>query len=98
VGMRISPLQSLLTALVPDSRRGILMSLAVACGQVGVGIGSSAAALTYESHGYLSNTVIGAVALFLMAYIIYRMIPEPNGDFSADGRASEPLAPARVER
>ena len=27
VAMRISPLQSLLTALVPDARRGLLMSL-----------------------------------------------------------------------
>lgn len=77
VGMRISPLQSLLTALVPDNRRGLLMSLAVACGQIGVGIGSSAASVSYAAFGYFSNTAFGAVAIFLMAFLVYRLIPEP---------------------
>ncbi len=83
VGMRISPLQSLLTALVPDNRRGLLMSLAVACGQIGVGIGSSAASFTYADFGYFSNTVIGAAAIFLMAFIVYRYIPEPKGQMES---------------
>lgn len=85
VGMRISPLQSLLSALVPDNRRGLLMSLAVACGQIGVGIGSSVASATYADYGYFSNTVIGAAAIFLMAFIVYRFIPEPKGDVGAAG-------------
>lgn len=78
VGMRISPLQSLLTALVADNRRGTLMSLAVACGQVGIGVGSSVAGLVYARFGYFSNTVVGAIAILLMALLVYRVIPEPT--------------------
>lgn len=78
VGMRISPLQSLLTALVGANRRGLLMSLAVACGQIGVGIGSSAAAFSYARFGYFSNTVIGAATILLMAFIVQRYLPEPD--------------------
>lgn len=94
VGMRISPLQSLLTALVGPDRRGLLMSLAVACGQIGVGIGSSAAAFSYAGLGYVSNTIIGAATIFLMAFIIQRYIPEPTSD-SLSEPAPQRATPSR---
>ena len=78
VAMRISPLQSLMTALVPGARRGALMSLAVGVGQIGFGAGSSAAGALYGRFGYLSNTVGGALAVFLMAFIVHRYLPEPD--------------------
>ncbi len=79
VAMRISPLQSLMTALVPDERRGILMSLAIAVGQVGVGLGSGVAGLAYTEYGYLSNTVIGAASIIVMALLVQYFLPEPDG-------------------
>ncbi|NNK63159.1 MAG: MFS transporter, partial [Gemmatimonadetes bacterium] len=43
VAMRISPFSALLTALVKDHRRGSLMSLTVALGQVGFAVGGAVA-------------------------------------------------------
>ena len=43
VAMRISPFSALLTALVHDDRRGSLMSLAVALGQMGFALGGAIA-------------------------------------------------------
>jgi len=78
VGMRISPLQSLLTALVPDHERGLLMSLAVAIGQIGIGLGSVVAGILYVDLGYLSNTVLGAVSIIAMALLVQWAVPEPE--------------------
>jgi predicted MFS family arabinose efflux permease len=84
VAMRISPIQSLLSALVPAQRRGLLMSLAVAIGQVGISIGAAVAGLTFTEYGYLSNTVIGAVAILLMAGLVVVGLPEPDASREAD--------------
>ena len=83
VAMRMSPLQSLMTALAPAQRRGILMSLAVAIGQLGIGIGGAVAGLAYTEYGYLSNTVIAAVSIGLMAWLVQRYLPEPEARRSA---------------
>jgi len=80
VAMRISPLQSLLTALVSANRRGALLSLTVAIGQVGIGIGGAVAGLAYTKFGYVSNTIAGAVAITLMAVLVYAYLPEPQED------------------
>lgn len=83
VAMRLSPLQSLLSALVPDARRGMLMSLVVAIGQAGVGIGGAVAGLAYTRFGYASNTVIGAVAILGMALLVQYFLPEPSAPEAA---------------
>ncbi len=80
VALRISPLQSLLTALVTENRRGALLSLTVALGQIGIGIGGALAGLAYTDFGYISNTLAGAVALLLMAVLVYSSLPEPEDD------------------
>ncbi|MFQ5570036.1 MAG: MFS transporter [Rhodothermales bacterium] len=78
VAMRLSPLQALMTALVSDERRGILMSLAIAVGQIGVGIGGAAAGLTYIEFGYVSNTVMGAASIIAMALLVQYGLSEPE--------------------
>lgn len=78
VGIRIGPLQSLLTALVPDERRGLLMGLAMSVGQAGFGIGSFLAGIGYGQIGYISNTITGAVAMLFMAVLVQRGLPEPS--------------------
>lgn len=90
VAMRISPFQSLLTALVSGRRRGILMSLAVGVGQLGNGIGSSVAGMAYMEYGYVSNTLIGALAVFLMALIVRTELPEPEAETAAGIRPGTP--------
>lgn len=78
VGIRIGPLQSLLTALVPDNRRGLLMGLAMSVGQAGFGVGSFLAGIGYGQLGYVSNTLTGAFAMLFMAVLVKRGLPEPS--------------------
>jgi predicted MFS family arabinose efflux permease len=80
VAMRISPFSALLTALVPDSRRGSLMSMAVALGQVGFAAGAAVAGLLYQDLGYRSNTLIGGVSVLLMGLVVWFLVPEPTGE------------------
>jgi predicted MFS family arabinose efflux permease len=78
IAMRISPFSALLTALVPDHNRGALMSLTVALGQVGFGLGGALAGPFYADFGYASNTVIGAVSVLGMGLMVWFLVPEPK--------------------
>ncbi|MDX1672971.1 MAG: MFS transporter [Balneolaceae bacterium] len=78
VAMRISPFQALVTELVKSNRRGSLMSLLVAIGQVGYGLGGAVAGPAYVGGGYLSNTLIAAVMMILMAWLVWKYLPEPE--------------------
>ena len=78
VAMRISPFSALLTALVPDHARGSLMSLTVALGQVGFGLGGALAGPFYSEMGYASNTVIGALSVLGMGIMVWFLVPEPR--------------------
>jgi predicted MFS family arabinose efflux permease len=80
MALRMSPLQSLLTALVSENRRGALLSLTVAIGQIGIGIGGAIAGIAYTDFGYVSNTVIGSIGIGLMAFLVYFSLPEPKAD------------------
>lgn len=91
VAMRISPLQSLLSALVTADRRGILMSLAVAVGQVGIGISGALAGPAYGRYGYMSNTVLASVAITLMALLVWKALPEPGGELEMDTQEEMPV-------
>lgn len=82
VAMRISPFQALTTELVSGRKRGTLMSLLVAIGQVGYGIGGTIAGPAYVSQGYLSNTLIGAAMILGMALIVWKYLPEPELEHS----------------
>ena len=90
VAMRISPLQSLLTALVPDRQRGILMSLAVALGQGAFALAGKLSGPVYVTYGYVSNTVIGAASIFLMALLVWKLLPEPGARIPTDVKAPPP--------
>lgn len=78
VALRMSPLQSLMTALVSGARRGMLMSLAISFGQLGMSLGTGVAGTAYTRYGYTSNTVIGAIAILAAALLVHRRLPEPH--------------------
>lgn len=80
VAMRLSPFQSLVTALVPDRQRGQMMSAAIACGQGGMAIGAAAAGLIYGRYGLAGNAVAAAAFILLMAVVVVRRLPEPKAD------------------
>lgn len=83
IAMRISPFQSLITALVPAERRGSLMSLTIAIGQIGMGLGSGLAGAAYTNYGYASNTIMASVAMLAMAAIVHFYLPEPTDTSAA---------------
>lgn len=78
LALRLSPFQALLTALAPAHRRGSLMSLVVAIGQVGGGLGGAVAGLVYADAGYLGCTLLAAAAIGLTGLIVAIKIPEPQ--------------------
>ncbi len=77
VAMRISPFSALLTALVSDERRGSLMSLTVALGQLGFALGGAIAGPLYARIGYESNSTLGAASVLIMGLIVWFFVPEP---------------------
>lgn len=82
VAMRISPFSALLTALVSDERRGSLMSLTVALGQIGFALGGAIAGPLYAGVGYASNTVVAALSILTMGLIVWFFVPEPGREAS----------------
>ncbi len=77
VAMRVGPFSALLTALVPDERRGSLMSLTVALGQVGFALGGAVAGPLFAGTGYWSTTVLGGFSVLAMGLLVWFGVPEP---------------------
>ena len=78
IAARMSPFQALLSALVPSERRGALMSLTVALGQIGFAAGAGISGIIYAQMDYRSSTLIGAAIALIVALIIWRQLPEPK--------------------
>ncbi|MDQ3712156.1 MAG: MFS transporter [Acidobacteriota bacterium] len=78
LAVRMSPFQALLSALVPSERRGALMSLTVALGQIGFAAGAALAGIIYSQMNYRSSTFAGASIALIVAALIWRRLPEPN--------------------
>lgn len=76
IAARSGPFQTLLTEIVPGERRGSLMSLSMATGQCGFGLGGAIAGPLYGAYGYASNAVIAAATALLMAVLVWRFLPE----------------------
>ena len=78
--MRMSPLQALMTAIVPERVRGSFLSMAIAIGQIGTGLGASLAGVLYEGAGYRATTFASGVAVIAMTALVWLALPEPEGD------------------
>ncbi len=78
IAMRISPFQALATELVVPGNRGALMSFMTAMGQTGTGLGGAVAGAAYVSGGFVSNTMIGGGVILIVAFIVWRFVPEPR--------------------
>lgn len=78
LALRLSPLQALLTTLVPEHQRGSLMSLVVAVGQLGGGIGGIAAGVAYAQFGYIGNAFLSAIFIALTGLIVWHGLEEPS--------------------
>jgi predicted MFS family arabinose efflux permease len=78
VAMRIGPFSALLTALVKDDRRGSLLSLTVALGQVGFAVGGSLSGVLYEASGYALTSILGGASVLGMGLMVWFLVPEPR--------------------
>lgn len=76
--MRSAPLQALLTALVPSRQRGAFLSLTIAVGQIGTGLGATVSGVLYAGVGYRATTLLSAAVVLAMAALVWRALPEPT--------------------
>ena len=76
--LRMAPLQALLTALVPARQRGAFLSLTIAVGQIGTGVGAALGGVLYADYGYAANTWASAAMILAMAALVWRWLPEPT--------------------
>lgn len=76
--LRMAPLQALLTALVPASERGAFLSLAIAVGQIGTGLGATLGGVLYAGAGYRASTFAAAAGMLAMAAMVWAWLPEPT--------------------
>jgi len=76
---RGTPFQTLLTEMVSGKERGALMSLTSGVGQFGSGFGGTVAAVAYTTVGYPGTTVIAALAMLVIAALVWRYLPETVG-------------------
>ena len=74
----MSPFQALISEIVPAHQRGSMMSLTIALGQVGMGMGGVLSGIAYSDYGYFSNTVLAALSVLAMAWLIRAYIVEPR--------------------
>lgn len=93
LALRLSPLQALLTTLVPDNSRGSLMSLVVAIGQLGGGLGGAVAGIAYAEFGYLGNALLAALFITATGLIVWWGLLEP----SEEGTPSKDANPKDVK-
>jgi len=78
VAMRISPFQALSTELVASNNRGTLMSLLIAIGQIGYGVGGAMAGPMFVHMGFFNITWVAAIPLIITSCIIWAYLPEPE--------------------
>jgi len=83
VATRVSPFQTLLSSVVPSRQRGTTLSLVVAVGQVGGGIGGAIAGIVYPRAGMLGTAAAASLAIFACGVIVVLAIREP--EFDDDG-------------
>jgi predicted MFS family arabinose efflux permease len=79
---RISPLQALLTELVPGPRRGSFMSLTTATGNAGFALGSAVAGVLYAAAGFGANALAAGASAVVGAGLVWWLLPtgRPVGD------------------
>tara|TARA_B100000029_G_scaffold514102_1_gene615689 strand:+ start:2536 stop:3744 length:1209 start_codon:yes stop_codon:yes gene_type:complete len=84
VSARMGPFQTLLSEIVPANQRGSMMSLAIAIGQLTMGICSAASGIVYTTMGYFFSSVIGGIGMLVMGYLVWRFIPENKSQVNPD--------------
>ncbi len=87
LAMRLSPFQTLLSSVVPSQQRGTTLSLIVAVGQVGGGVGGALAGVVYPRAGFFGDTVVSSLAILATGLVVAFSISEPEGEATASATA-----------
>jgi len=91
LALRLSPLQALLSALVPDTRPGAFMSLVVATGQLGGGLGGRGGRpAPHADRLRRVHDRLGSVDL-ITATLAWRELPEPALRTTDVARSGAPM-------
>jgi predicted MFS family arabinose efflux permease len=77
IAARVSPFQALLSEIVPDQERGSLMSLMMAVGQIGAGIGAAVAGIVYSGFGFPGVTLVAAASVLLLTGLALVFLRDP---------------------
>jgi predicted MFS family arabinose efflux permease len=96
VAARIGPMQALLTAIVSDDRRGTMVSLVVAVGQFGFGLGAALAGAAFGAFGYAACAGAAVIAVLTAARLVAARLPDPRADGDEPDDRSERRSPARL--
>ncbi len=75
---RASPFQTLLSEIVDGDQRGALISLTVAVGQVGFGLGGAVAGFLYARFGFDDNAKLSALAVLVTVGLVWRFLEDPR--------------------
>jgi predicted MFS family arabinose efflux permease len=95
---RASPFQSLLSELVATDQRGSLLSLTLAIGQLGFGLGGAVAGFTYSVGGFGVNATLAAFSALLSGLLIWRYLPETlQREARVRPAEKDPCAPLRPQ-
>lgn len=76
ISARMGPFQALLSEIISEDRRGSMMSLSIAIGQIGLGMGAAVSGVMYTTFGYFSNTILGALSMLVMGLFVWIWIAE----------------------
>ena len=85
VSSRMIPFQVLTTELAPGGSRGRLLCLAIAIGQLGMGIGAGVSGYIYSWLGFAGNAMLGTASVLMMGFVVWRFIPGGSSPPSEPG-------------
>jgi predicted MFS family arabinose efflux permease len=77
---RAAPLQALLTEIVPSQRRGSLMALVLAAGQLGFGTGGALSGWVYTRSGYAACAWVAAASILITVFLVRRFLPDVRSE------------------
>lgn len=89
---RATPFTTLMIEMVESDRRGSFLNLTVGMGQMASGVGGALAGAAYATVGYPGTTVVGALAMVVIAVLVWAFLPETAGQ-AASPNVEAPVGP-----
>jgi predicted MFS family arabinose efflux permease len=75
---RLGPFRALVSEATTADKRGKLMSLSIAIGQLGMAFGGIIAGILYTEFGFWLNTIISGIAVLIFGILVWKYVDEPT--------------------